>query len=459
MTETVFTDRPSLELLQWLARGSLKQNLLRAIRLWVLLHKLYGPQDERLDLSDRFTYAEWRSAFFGDSHPTGEEIPGEHDPGCACATSTEQWLGQGADPSFNVQQWRQALQQHTRLRDAELDACLSNRLFARTRRSLQADFQALVELQWLDRQPPYYIKVNSFLPYPTRSALNCLDARFESDVLNFLNPDLASLASLSQVIGGYQRFFLHVDYIVPKEILDRVEDWQEQLRQIWAQKPIPPIAITYYSARTNSKGTYRIYPICIYYAQRAAYLCALGETPIVTGQSYYNYRLDRIQALQPLTWQDPTLPACLTQHYQQKPLPTPDDIANEIESAWGFDFYLPEKTLLLRFERNFHDRYIRDTFRHDTFRQISYQQAQRLIRQNTSPPEQQQLLAILRSRSETDAYYQATYRDGDTNIKQRLRAWRPRGEILLPWSLRQAFAQEAQAEYQLYQSGNYQSGN
>ncbi len=452
MTETVFTDRPSLELLQWLARGSLKQNLSRAVRLWVLLQKLYGPEEMRLNLPNRFTYADWRSAFFSDSHPTGEEIPGEHDPGCACATSTEQWLVQVAAPSFNVQQWRQALQQHTQLRNADLEACLSDRLFARTRRSLQADFQALVELQWLDRQPPYYIKVNSFPPYPTRSALNCVDARFESDILNFLNPDLASLAhTLSQEIGGHQRFFLHVDYIVAPEILDRVEDWQSQLQQIWAQEPIPPIAITYYSARTHSTDTYRIYPICIYYAQRAAYLCAFGETPIATGQSYYNYRLDRIQQLQPLTWQDSTLPACLTQPYQQQAL-TPDYIRNELASAWGFDFYLPERTLLLRFERKFHDRYIRNTFRHETFTQISYQQARQLIQHNSCPAEQQQLLAILNTRSKTDAYYQATYRDGDTNIRQRLRAWRPHSEILLPWHLRQAISQEVHTEYQLYQS-------
>jgi len=33
-------DRPHVELLQWLARGSLKQNLLRAIRLWVWLRSL-----------------------------------------------------------------------------------------------------------------------------------------------------------------------------------------------------------------------------------------------------------------------------------------------------------------------------------------------------------------------------------------------------------------------------------
>lgn len=452
MSETVFHDRPSLELLQWLARGSLKQNLLRAIRLWVLLHKLYGPQDERLDLPNCFTYADWRSAFFSASHPQSDAIPGAHDPACACTTSTRQWLVQMTDPAFDVQQWRQTFQQHTQLGDSKVETWLSDRLFARTRRSLQADFQNLVELQWLQRQGNDYVKVTAFPAYPTSRASSRVDVRFQHEALSFLNPDLASLAqSLSQTIGGYQRFFLHVDYIVAQEILDRVEDWHAQLQQIWAQEPIPPLALTYYSARIDSEDTYYSYPVCIYYAQRAAYLCAFGETPLSTGQ-WYNYRLDRIQDLQSLSWEDPELPECLIQSYHQGSLPTPDYIIQALSMAWGFDFYLPERTLLLRFERNFHDRYIRNTFRHETFTQIPYQQARALIQQNNCPAEQQRLLAILNARSHTDAYYRAIYRDGDTNIRQRLRAWRPHGEILLPWHLRQALAREVKAEYQLYQS-------
>jgi len=54
--------------------------------------------------------------------------------------------------------------------------------------------------------------------------------------------------------------------------------------------------------------------------------------------------------------------------------------------------------MLLRFDREFHDRYIQDTFRHDTFEPVSYQQAERLIRQHTRQPQQQQaLLTVLQS--------------------------------------------------------------
>jgi CRISPR-associated protein (TIGR03985 family) len=119
--------------------------------------------------------------------------------------------------------------------------------------------------------------------------------------------------------------------------------------------------------------------------------------------------------------------------------------------AWGFDFYLPRKLMLLRFDREFHDRYIQGTFRHETFNRVNYQQAEQLIRQHTPQQQQQQtLLKVLKSRSHEDVYYQVYYREVDTNMKMRLRAWRPNGEVLLPWELRQSIAEEVEKEYQLY---------
>ena len=58
MSLELFGDRPHVELLQWLARGSLKQNLLRAIRLWVWLRALYGDDKDGLLLNDPFTFAD-----------------------------------------------------------------------------------------------------------------------------------------------------------------------------------------------------------------------------------------------------------------------------------------------------------------------------------------------------------------------------------------------------------------
>jgi CRISPR-associated protein (TIGR03985 family) len=49
-----------------------------------------------------------------------------------------------------------------------------------------------------------------------------------------------------------------------------------------------------------------------------------------------------------------------------------------------------------------------------------------------------------------DAYYTALYRQHDPNVHQRLRAWRPHVEVLLPWSLRQQFGAEAHQEAAFY---------
>ncbi len=151
-----------------------------------------------------------------------------------------------------------------------------------------------------------------------------------------------------------------------------------------------------------------------------------------------------------LEWEEPGIPQLLREHHSQNLL-KPDYIQDQMAKAWGFDFYLPRKLMLLRFDQDFHERYIQGTFRHQTFKPVKYQHVEQLIRQHTPQQQQQQaLLTVLKSRSRKDAYYQVHYREFDTNVKMRLRAWRPNGEVLLPWELRQSIAEEVKKEYQLY---------
>lgn len=439
---------PSVELLQWLAKGHLKQNLLRSIRLWVLISFLYGEAQSEQGLGDRFTFTDWRTVFFSATHPQGEEKPNLHDTNCACAKTASEWL---FDHSAGVieSEWRQTFQQYSHSSDQELDDLLRCQPFAVTRRSLQADLQKLIELGWLQRQEQYYLRVSKLpdCPVVQRSEPQ---HHLGAHQLNFLAPDVAALVqSFPQEIRGIQRFFLHIDYIVAQDIIDRVEDWQERLCRIWADEEVLPVKLSYASSRLGQSLQCVIYPVCVYYAQRAVYLCAFGQTPTRQGE-WYNYRLDRIQKMSPMQWSDPKVPKLLLQHYQKRSLPTPEYIEIEMTKAWGFDFYLPAQPMLIRFNRDFHDRYIQGTFRHDTFTKISYPAAKQLIQQQTSLSEGKALLQILQSRSPQDAYYRVDYRVGDTNVGQRLRAWRPNGEVLLPWRLRQAIAAEVKEEFDLY---------
>jgi len=447
--EQIFLDIPQVELLQWLARGSLKQNLMRAIRLWVWLRSLYGESQHRLLLDDPFTYAQWRDAFFTSTHPKTDAIPRMHDQHCPCAKTTSEWLftSTGLAPS----DWMRSLVTHTGIDASLLEQLLQQRLFGVTRRSLQADLEILAELGWLVYKNQKYHRVQALPHRPTSTKDENSAQKQETYAVNFLHPDLAAIAdNHSRQINGVQRFAVKLDYVIPRLTLDLVDDWQYELKQLWTQTPVPPINLTYNSARVGNTVDCIVYPVCIYYVQRAVYLCAYGESPN-RETDWYNFRLDRIHKMVPLQWTNPGIPTHLQLSYQKASLPTPDYIALEMSKAWGFDFYLPARLMLVRFDREYHDRYIQNTFRHETFISISYQQAQRLIHRAEIPLEQQRgLLEVLANRSPQDAYYRVFYRHRDNNVMMRLRAWRPKCEVFLPWDLRQSIAADVTAEFQLY---------
>lgn len=448
MSNLLFQEQPHISLLQRLAQGSLKQNLLRAIRLWVWLSTLYSDRNS-FHLDDSFTYAHWRDVFFSPSHPKGETSPTLHDPDCPCAKSTASWLFDTQTPVSELQ-WRSEILRHRYLSENELDHLLQRRLFAMTRRSLQSDLETLVKLGWLEYRQQRYYRVSEFPYHLTGNSMASEPVISRRYGLNFLHPDLANIAENAGEVRNVQRFFLHVDYVISESTIDRVDDWQYQLRELWEADLVPPVRLTYESARVRQQVPCIVYPVCIYYVQRAVYLCAFGDTPTQQGQ-WYNYRLDRITDMEPLTWNYPNLPGNLRQAYSTQKLPQPDEIEEKIAQAWGFDFYLQPQWMLLRFDREFDRFYIQETFRHETFQPITYQQAMGLIQQQTLNREhRQQLLKVLQSRSPDDAYYQVYYRDGDTNVGLRLRSWRPKGEVILPWELRQTLALEVAAEAQLY---------
>ncbi|MGM3309662.1 TIGR03985 family CRISPR-associated protein [Anabaena sp. WFMT] len=440
MSEQIFSDVPQAELLQWLARGSLKQNLLRAVRLWVWLRSLYGEGQDHVFLEDGFTLADWKNAFFSSTHPKGEAIPQFHDPNCHCAKTTADWLFD-SHTGLDQEIWKRSLLSHINI--SNLDEILHKRLFGVTRRSLQADLQILEELGWLEIREQKYHRVKYL---PSRP----ITTKHNSNELHFLNQeDLAEIAqNLSQKIGGVQRFFFKLDYVVAA--IDEVENWQDELRKLWSQTPVLPISLIYNSARLKYSVECLVYPVCIYYVQRAVYLCAFGESPDKK-TDWYNFRLDRIEDITPIEWTNPAIPKTLQQRYQQHNLPNPEEIEVQMDKALGFDFYLESRLMLLRFERDYHDRYIQDTSRHETFNLISYEKAKSLIKNSEVNSEQKaELLKVMANRSPKDAYYSLQYRHGDNNVTMRLRAWRPKVEILLPYDLRQKVKADIIKEIGLY---------
>lgn len=482
MSELVFRYFPSIELLQWLAQGSLKQNLLRAIRLWVWLQSLYGDEGSRITLPQIWTYADWRDAFFSSTHPKADRVPPLHDKNCLCSKTIADWIFTG-DMGVEETEWRALLtsycvtpnnQAHSQSQNnlpanedllivdsdsqgkkkikRTVDEILQRRLFAVTRRTLQQDLYILKDMGWIKHNNKKYELVEEF---PKLYFLETLKSQkvFNIQELTFSNFNLETTIEIfSEPIGGYKRFYLEVDYIIPDNRED-VEDTQTILKEAWGTIPIPPVTFTYKSAKLEKFIELIVYPVCIYYARRAIYLSAFGQTPSNQGE-WYNYRLDRIQGIKKLNWSDSAIPQVLLKSYPNK-LPTPEYIREQLSEAWGYDFYEQRRLLILRFEPNFHNTYIKGTFRHEKFKQISYDEVKDTLKYESSKYNTS-MNRFIKKFSETDtyrhdAYYKVYYRDKDVNIMHRLRSWRPNGEVLLPWDLRQKLAQEAIQEVQNYQ--------
>jgi CRISPR-associated protein (TIGR03985 family) len=475
--DRIWQEPASVALLQWLTRGTLKQNLLQGVRLWVWLHFLYGDAGDALEIGQSFTYAQWRDAFFHPSHPTSEQRPTLHHPDCPCAKFTATWLWGGltltqpawdrqqrlADAQIqdNLEQFTTALTAHGQLPADLTNLLFRQRPFAMTRRTLYGDLRRLTDMSWLRQQGQQFYKVDHWPDSPSSSGATPEQSWVNAERLSFLTqPDLAAIAAnFAPLHQGERRFFVHVDYVISRQQLDRVDDWQALLGELWQQSPVPPVRLRYLGAGQTTALDLVVFPVCIYYYRRGPYLCAFGQVPPdpkapqpEATLGWRNYRLDRIQALQALDWANPdgSIPPALQHRYHHHTLPSPDDIAIAMAQAWGFDYYQPAQLLLLRFDQTWNQRYIRDTLRHITFQPVSYGRAKALIQQHTNGPDQQHLLNIWQARSPDDAYYTATYRTHDPNISQRLRAWRPHVEILLPPTLRQQFATEVKRESQLY---------
>lgn len=90
------------------------------------------------------------------------------------------------------------------------------------------------------------------------------------------------------------------------------------------------------------------------------------------------------------------------------------------------------------------------TDRHPTFAPVDYGDLPRLIAAHAPAAEQDKLLTLVAERSSKDRYYQGWMRVGDTNVTMRLRDWRPQGEVIAPWVVRQQMIAEAEQELRQY---------
>jgi len=486
MSET-FNCLPSVEGLKFLTASSLKQNLGKSLRLYVIVYSIYEESEIlKLELEDKFTFGEWKNKFFIDAeihHQRDNKPKSElHHPHCRCSISLKDWLFSFYPDPIDQKKWCKKLQKELSLIDQEVtdlltwgkiinneqeitrtkptdksrnnskrEALPGGRLFAVTGKSLENDFDTLVTKGLLNKsknnQGKYvFSKVDKFPNIPTDYPDDHI-----SELGDILNPDLATTVKIFGLpINGVNRLSIYLDYIISDN--DAIEDLEEQLKNIWQQESVTPIRFTYSSASLWKDITRIVYPVCIYYYQRALYLSAYGQLPKQKHLlGWNNYRLDKITTIEQLNWQDQSIPLQLFQEYTQHKLPDVAKVKEEIDYAWGLDFYQPSSLMLLRFNQDFHERYIEDTFRHFTFQKIpSIEEVKYFINnQQLSIQEKNILLNIVKNHPE-DAYYQARYRVNDNNVIMRLRAWNPNIEVLLPGELREQMIQEVLKTWKMY---------
>ena len=478
----MFQLSPTPQVLHWLAKGRLADRWARAIRLWVLLDRLYGEGHWAAQLPQPFRYADVRDHLFSSIHGRSDSdsvlaLSADCDATCLCQHSLRSILSSALNADSSLTGWQQQFIELTDLSASQVKQLLEQSPFATVHRSIRDDLSYLATSGWIISEgqgrfrsvPPQQWPRMREVRSPTTTHILSVAQTWEVvralESIAFVRPNLEiiiqslweQLVSPSDrttqdiLAEPEKRLFIHLDYNLSETMQEYVDTLQEQIEQLWQEDN--GIVQFRYSRKAGKAKTITVYPVCLHYARRAKYLSAMGIDPDgVFG--WHNYRLDRIESprLKLLPWSSTRIPQPLKKMYKDKRLPTAVEVEDALKEAWGFNFYLPRQLLIMRFPAQFARRYVYQTDRHPTFQPVTYQQLPGIIRTEIlESAEQEQVLEILSQRDPKDSYYRAWIRLGDINIVMRLRDWRPKGEVIAPLTLRQKMYEEAQAELSHYQ--------
>lgn len=480
---------PQPVILHELSAGQLSSRWQRAIRLWWLLRSLYGsPQPWGEALPQPFRYKDLRSLLFAPSHGMQDQAALEglvancSGTACLCQRSLRALL-LAADPALDLESWMAQMAKYTGIAIADWERALAIAPFAVVHRSIRDDLKALVQLGWLRQVERGQFaaialgdlpQLSEHLPMPAATTLTPAETWDLLRVLEevaFVQPQLHVVIhrlweQVSQSSSRRSRWsaepekriFIQLDYILPTEMQEQVDTYQYEIEQLWQQPDGGMMQFETWLPREQRRATVTVYPVCLHYARRAKYLSAYGINP--DGKlGWHNYRLDRIasERLTVLIWGDPRVPRALKAMRDRGELPTPSQVQAALEEAWGFNFYLPKAWLLMRFSPWFARWYVDGTERHPTFERVDDGALRSLITQYVPLAEQAQVQRVVAAQNPQDGWYYAGWvRLGDINVVMRLRDWRPQGEVIAPWQLRQQMKAEAAQEGRYYQGDESQ---
>jgi CRISPR-associated protein (TIGR03985 family) len=445
------------------------ENLNKAIRLWYTLRELATEFQK-----EQFTDRDWRKKLYGSQVQNPDRKP-EQREGCLSTKTIAEVLFSREDdrvPEWPI--WKKSLEEsvggYFRLRYLPEEAkrklndylkdIESAKPFNITGKTIQGDLKSLAKLP-LNSELKYLITLGSN-QYKIPSDFPPIDLDRKQDELNtasdlletqnlsrdpgYLSDDFSSFAYLfTEPTRDIQRFYIHADYQMPEDRAREINEYLGRLKVNWSKDRPTPYQLEYYSSskpEAERRYTIVVYPVCIYYYQRSFYLCAL-DGKLDTELGWHNYRLDRIESLKDLDWEEDRgiIPQLLVDRcVEAEDSELIDEVDSGLTEAYGFDFYQDDEQTILRFDREFHDRYIKNTFRHQTFKSISMRDLLTI----------QPNLKLTIDRYPDDAYYTMQYRIGDNSVIMRLRAWCPNVEVLSPPELRDRMRDDIRQTWEFY---------
>ena len=483
-----FDYSPSVEVLQKLIQPATlldKANLCRAIRMWYTLRQFYAPNP--LFSESTLTFASWRDLIFEDAaiaHKRDSK-PTHHDPKCLCTKTIPEILFAPSDREEKWQQWKKScLIQFQQIHNISFIQSFLSELdtikpFYLTGKALERDFTKLNELGFVKtslKKKTRTISKVKVLPEIEIAANNgkespssLLHNSYDDLKFAFLPDDHGMIAeNIARPINQIQRFFLHSNYQTPSQnSIKKIIDVIIRLKEIWKKEQPISVKISYDSASLRKlnepfNSECITYPVCVYYYQKAFYLCGYGQTPRQKDLgSWYNYRLDRIRSLETFDFPSDSLPQYLENfHHLAKDIDTGslmqiriEEIQDELQRAYGFDFYRDMLEMVLCFPNDFDRAYNVDTYRHETFKNCPASVVRKKVQAAQLSAKKTTFLInkINRYAQEGFSFYTLNYRVGDYAVKRRLRDWSYHVEVLLPWELRQELKDEAKLNWRRYQ--------
>jgi hypothetical protein len=260
------------------AKSNCLMLLASGARRWVILRSLYDcNSDFFIDFeSDLFNCADWLNKF--------KKAISNYQ-----SYTFEYWLFSDYTGVVKTQ-FISTLKSRYKLDNEDIKELFATLIFAVTDRTFRNQFTQLAKLknQFLERKvinhkansKKQIHKFHKQLPATIIELLATEQSSNFDGVLEFLTNEVSAIAELLVAkVNGEQRLFIHHEYVVNENQRDASADLADRLKEIWKIAPTPPIQITYYSAYLNQTQKYIIYPVCLYYYQRAYYLCAFGERP------------------------------------------------------------------------------------------------------------------------------------------------------------------------------------